>query len=339
MVVVVKWWLNTILLNIFMLTDILNVVCGQVTGLDPEDTNNRKVALDLINRAARDLYNSLEADALMRECTLLVPQDQQVSLPPFIGELRALREYQYSTTIPINEMGAPRYSSDTWKYMWRNWRLKGKQPLASSLSAASILTFTAPVIEDTNVILVVTGRTASSQKIAETVTMDALTKSTLNSFAAIDSISCILNRTYDIVVTDVNGNILATLYNNEQKTSYLLIDVSAYAWLNQVGDGTTSIVEVLYKTKFYKLFNDTDEFCCDGYDDAISYKAIELWYQGQEGKEQDAILYRAKAMEVISNNLSDKEKGQIIKISHGRNPVYNMFRRLKSGVGPRMWRN
>lgn len=313
-----------------MLTDIFNIVCG-VTGLDPDETNNRKVALSIINRGARDLYNSLEADALMREVTLLVPQNAQVSLPPFIGELRAMRECDYSTTVPIHEIGAPRYASDTWAYMWRNWRRKGKEPLASSLSAASLLTFTAPVIETVNVVLTVTGRTALSQRVTETVTLNALTKTTTNSFAAIESIICPLNRVYNITVTDVLGNTLATLYNNEQRTSYLIVDVSMYAWLNAVGDGTTSAMDVLYKAKFYNFFHDTDEFCADGYDDAVGYKALELWCQNQDGKEQDAILYRAKAMEVVVNNLSDKEKGQVIKISHGANPVYNMFARMRSG--------
>jgi hypothetical protein len=139
-------------------------------------------------------------------------------------------------------------------------------------------------------------------------------------------------------VLDALGNIVATLYNNEFKTSYIIVDVSTYAWLNQTGDGHTSLVEVLYKTKFYKFFNDTDEFCADGYDDAIAYKALGLYFQGQEGKEQDAILYNALCKNVCDSNVSSAEKGQTLKIAHAPNPVYQIFRKLRSTWNYRNWR-
>jgi hypothetical protein len=316
-----------------MLQDILQTFAIE-TGYDT--VNQLQTCLGYINRAAKDLHDSLEADSLMRETVLQVSTNLQVTLPSFIGDIRALREYGGYSTFPLNEIGMPRFTSDTWKYKWRNWTLKGKQPLATSILNASILTLTTNTVETIPAQVVITGRTTNSKRIAETVIVNALMVQTLNSFEAIDSItSSTLGRTYNITIQDIAGNVLAILYNTDSKTQYILVDVARYNWSAQTGDGVTTLVEVLYKTKFTKFYNLTDEFPADGYDDGIAYKAVELWYHGQEGKEQDALMFRAKALEVINNTTANAEKGELRKLAFAETPTYQAFRQLRNGFG---WR-
>lgn len=311
-----------------MLYNIINAFCS-VTGMDP--VQQRNSILDYVNRGAKDLYNGSEADAFMREIVLIVPAGQRLSLPPFMGELRGMREYNWTATIPLYEIGVPRYSSDTWKYKWRNWTLVGKQPLATSISNAGPLTVTTTSINTPPDVVTIVGSTATANAVTESVTLSVLTATTTNSFATIKSISSMsLSRPSDITISDLNGVTLATLYNNEQKTAYLIVDVSQYQWIAQFGDGLTTLVEVLYKDKFYKFFNDTDEYNAEGYDDAIAYKAIALWYMGKEGKEQDAMLYEQKAKIVCDSNVWSHEKGQKLQIQMASNKVYNHFKRIRT---------
>jgi hypothetical protein len=276
----------------------------------------------------------------LNEVVLIVPRDQQVSLPPFIGELRGMREYNWAGTIPLHEIGVPRYSSDTWKFKWRNWRYKGKHPLSNSITNAGPLTLMAVGVENPPAQVVVTGRTSASNKVMETVTLSSTVVSTVNSFLAIDrqGIACLTTpRTYDITVVDANNNTLAVLFNNESITEYIVVDVSAYPWAALQGDGTNSYVEVLYKSKFYKFFNFTDSFYAPGYDDAIAYRALELWYQGKEGMEQNALLYQQLMKQVVDNNINNDEVGQVRRIAQGSNPVYQVFRKLRNSWGYRRY--
>lgn len=318
-----------------MFQDILNTFC-QYTGYDPVEDFDAASAF--CNRAAKDLYNGLEADALMREVVLIVPAGTQISLPPWIGELRGAREYNWSTTVPINEIGVPRFSSDTQKYRWRNWTLKGKSALASSIQNSGALTLVASAVENPPAVVSIRGRTTNAHLVVENVTLDTVfngssftQKTTTSSFAEILSISSTSVRQVDVSINDINGNNLAVLYNNEPKTSYLIVDVSLYSWIAQVGDGFTTLMEVLYKTKFYPLLNLTDEFPADGYDDAVAYKAVVLWTVGQ-GLEKDSLALQMNAFAkiVIDSNVSNAERGQVLKIQHDKNAVYNVFKKFRT---------
>lgn len=320
-----------------MLQDILNVFKLE-SGYDVSvGSSQRNAALDYVNRGAKDLYNELDADAMMRETVLLVSSNCQMTLPSFIGDIKGLREYGGYTTFNLNEIGTPRFTSDTWKYKWRNFTLKGKQPLHTSITNASLINFTTNTVEATPATVVISGRTINSKRVVETLVMDGVMKQTVNSFEDIDSISSpTLGRTYNIVASDILGRNLATLYNTDSKTKYILVDVSRFAWSAQTGDGVTILAEVLYKPAFVKFYNDTDEFHADGFDDAIAYKATELWYHGQgEDKVQDALLFRAKAKEVIDNAVTNNENGENRKLAHAPNPVYKAYSDMKYSWG---WR-
>lgn len=317
-----------------MLIDILQPFCAD-TGYDI--VSDRSIALSYINRAAKEIYKSLEADAIMREVTLVVPTNQQVTLPPYIGHARGMRQvpictglnYGWGYNFPMNEIGSPRYLSNAWKDKWTGWRLKGKVPLSTSITNASLLTLTVSATETPNVEVVITGSTTNSQRISETVTMSATSVATTNSFATIDSIVCVDFRTYDITISDASGNELAILYNSEKQTRYLLVDVSQYSWVWY--SDCPSLVEVLYKAKFYNFINDTDEFAAEDYEEAIRCKAMEFYFAPQANKETQALGWRLASTQAINIATQCAEVGEQRKIVHAPNPVYTAFRRLRSG--------
>lgn len=318
-----------------MLNDIITSFC-LANGYNR--TTQYNAITSYINRAAKDIYDQLEADSLMREVVLIVPRDQQVSMPPYIGELRGMREYNWQGLISLNEIGAPRYSSDTFKFKWRNWTYKGKRALAQSIINAGPMTLSAVGIETVPAQIIITGRTTNSHKVSETIVMSATSVNTVNSYLEIDlsGIACLTTpRTYDITISDINGNVMAVLNNNESVTDYVIVDVSAYPWQGLTGDGNSGYIEVLYKTKFYKLFNLTDEFSAPGYDDAIAYRALFLWCQGKDGKENDALGYLRLCQQCMNAVINNDEKGQQMRITQGNNSTYNIFRRLRNTWGRR----
>lgn len=319
-----------------MLNDIINTFCI-VTGYPVTITSPisglvipNPAAMDYINRAGKDLYNELESDSMMREVVLVVQAGLQISLPTFMGEVRALRQHSWFNTIPIHEIGVPRFTSDTWKYRWNNWTYKGKAALANYIQNAGPLVFVSPTVANPPVSINIVGTTGASSRLTEVLSLTSTSTLSANSFAAIESISCFTARDYDIVVTDINGNYLATLYNTEPKTIYNIFDVSKYSWMAPNGDGTNLLVDVLYKVKYQKFVTLADDFMQDGFDDALAYKALSLWCQGKEGKEQDALMYMGLCKNIVDSAVTNDERGQVLRIQHAPNRTYQVFKRFRT---------
>lgn len=319
-----------------MLLNILNTFALH-TGM--QNPAQRPAMLNYINRASKDMYNKIDADAMLEEIVLQVPSGFQCSLPPFIGELKGLREWGYSTTVSLNSIGVPRFSSDASKYRWRNWTYKGKRALQNDIKNASILVLSAIGIEITPAIIVVTGRTANSQRVAESITMNNTIVNSINQFQYIESITSTSIRTYDITIQSIGANpplsidglVLAILYNNENCTAYNIVDVSNYSWLNSLGNGGgITLMELLYKRKFYPFINDTDSFLAEGFDDAIAYEAVLLWALPQDDKAQMCQELRLMSSQIINNNIQNDENGQVRKVQMKANMSYILFKRFRS---------
>lgn len=311
-----------------MFIDILLPFCAQ-TGYHP--VNDRVVAANLINRAAKEIYDGLEADDALSEVVLVVPRDLQLTLPYYINAIRGIREYKYSGLIPLQSIGQPQYSSNTWQFLWRNWRLKGEIAIHTSLNNAGVLTLTTPVVETIPAVVSIGMQTLNSSRIVEQVTMDAINKITTNSPVNILSISSATKgRIYDITISDINGNPVSVLYNAQSKTNYRIIDVSQYQWGSCFTGNSDTLAEVLFKPTLLPFYNDTDEFIALGFDDAIQYKALEFFLYGKEGKEPEVLAYNRKSSQATDLATRSKESGENKQISFQPNPVYAAFRRAST---------
>lgn len=310
-----------------MLGDVLTRV-AEDTGLD--DVDQRSLLLRHLNNAASWMYKQLECNKIYREVSLLVPVDKVVSLPSYIGELRGMRIHTNEMPFNLESLGAPRYTSTTWNYKFRNWRDLGESPIKRSLNVVAPLVITSAVVEDTPVSLLISGQTDKGLREEETVELDALEVSTTKTFGpSIYTIACSKPRTGDITITDEDDNEIAILYNTDNRTRYKIVDVSQLPWPIDSADGS-SIIDVAYKHPLYRFVNDSDQFPAgDDYDDAWYFMAMHLYYKPMQDKQQESTSFFGQA-EAAMVGLKESSEGQIMKkITFGRNKFFGLFRRWR----------
>lgn len=312
-----------------MLKDLI-IRIAEDTGYHP--TQDRVAIINLVHRAAEMLYNRLECNAIMREVTVLVPENKVISLPSFIGPLRGLREARIDVNFNLNPQMYPRFVKNDWEYKWKNWRELRTSPIHTNLGAIGPLTFSVAAVETTPVTLKIVGQTDTANKVEEELVLDSVTKSTVNNFGPnVFNIACFETRNHNIIVKDDTDTEVAVLYNNEQKSFYKLYDISEFYWSKDVADGTTTI-EILYKHPYVKMLNDADEFPAPVYENAIYFEAMALWAAPQQGKEQLASAWHEQAL--IEPNATKQSEEEMLnkRMRFGRNPLYNQIRRRHYNV-------
>lgn len=288
---------------------------AEKTGYDL--TTQRDQLVRLANQGAKEIYETTDLPNSLMEVVVGVPANKQIALPRFIGDLRNMREVDTKLRHDLLDM-RPRYNYQPWGQMWRKWRLKGITPIHTSIASESPVTLITPAVETEPPVVVITGKIATANKITDSITVDALSKTGVRPFAEIYNISCKTLRTYDITVKDINGIELAVLANNEYRTRYVLVDVSEYPFAtNECG---TRCMEVLYKKPYEWMTEDTDEFHADGYEDAIFYKCMSIWSADQEGKEQRALLAEQKVNGMLINKINHAEGPTQKEMTFAPNP-------------------
>tara|TARA_R110000868_G_scaffold39869_1_gene138408 strand:+ start:1236 stop:2225 length:990 start_codon:yes stop_codon:yes gene_type:complete len=259
------------------------------TGLNPADDRQRQVLLRFLNEAAQELYTQCDMAGSLMEQTFKCNGDQTFALPSYVGPIRAVREYSSFIPWSLNQM-RPRYNQSNWNDFWRNWRLKGKQALMSSISNTSVVTVVVPQVDTPNITVTVTGTTAKASLISETLTINALQVSGVQDFTDIIAVTKSGVTDYDVTLQDVDGKVLTVIPNNELAASYQIVDVSTCPWLNNSGNQLDHWVEVLYKKALPYLSNDGDEFPAQGYDFIVANKVLQIWFQ-EQGNAQEALAY------------------------------------------------
>lgn len=308
-----------------MLIDVLRLV-SVATGLDPVE--QRATLLNLLNAGAKDMYDKLECNRIYREVTLSVQPNKLVSLPNYIGELRGMRTVTSEYNFSHYSMAMPRYVNMTWSYKWRNWRDLGDRAVQQYPALVAPLTIEATP-EATPVILYVSGQTANAQRTEEQVTIDDSPLVTANSFGPeIYKIACVDdNRTSDITIKDANGNVLAKLMTDENRTRYKLVDVSQIPWPLDTTDGST-MVDVLFKVPFKRMSFDSDQFPAgDDYDNAWYFWALHRYYQPIQNKGPEAEQMMAQALLAMKSTKDSMEQTQEKRLVFGRNKFFDIFKK------------
>lgn len=307
-----------------MLLDVLTRVAAD-TGY--KVTQQRTALLDLLNAGAREMYDSLECNHIYREVTVVVPRDKLVSLPSLIGDLRGMRAHTTDYPFPLQSISAPRYVDENWNYKVKNWRELGHSPVHTFVAAVGALTIEAPVVSD-GATLLISGQTATAERLQEEIEIDGSPKVSSTQFGpTIHMISCVNERSCNITIKDVNGNEIAVLYNTENETRYLIVDVSEVFWSVDTASDET-LIDVCYKHPLWRLTQDTDVFPAGSrYDNAWYHLCMHKYFSPMENRRTDASeergLYSAALVEAKGSAEQNIEK----KISFGRNKFYNMFRR------------
>lgn len=306
---------------------------GNKMGLDPDNEQERPTLVRFLNEAARELYKQSDMPGSLMEQVFKVNGDQTISLPSYVGAVRAVREAASMQVWHLNQM-RPRYNQFNWPDMWRNIRLKYKSPLQNSMKNESFVVVTVPEVEDPPIVVSITGRTNQSSLISEEIVMDEQTKQGQYCYISPDGIFSVKkDRTcdFDVTVSDVAGNILTVIPNQEFESKYQILDVSSCPWLPQNTSPLDNYLEVLYKRSLPYLFNDDDEFPAFDYDDIVVNKIMQLWAEEQE-KPEIAERYDAKATRTSAWTTEDQNRATEDMVALVANPHDTMLKRIGTGL-------
>lgn len=308
---------------------ILNRVAAKM-GLNPQDPNNRLVLVGYLNEAARELYAQSDMVGSLMEQVFKINGDQTLSLPAYVGKIRAIREFASMQQWHINQM-RPRYNQFNWPDMWRNFRLKNKQCLMASVDNQSVGVITVPVIENPPIQVTVSGPTINSYLVNETVILNACTVQTKNVFLDYTAVKKDRVGQYDISLSQVDGKLLTVIPNNQMAAMYQIIDVSACPWLPMNTSVNDNYMEVLYKKTLDWLSDDADEFPAFDCDDVLVNKMMQLWKE-ENDKTETAAAYDAKATRTLARLHEDQNRETEDMVAFVANTHDTMLKRIGTGL-------
>lgn len=291
-------------------------------GADPIE--DRVMLLRYINTAAKELYSSDDFPGCLREIILKVFPDKQIALPYYVGKLRSMREFYSYDKLELLSM-RPRYNYNPWPQVWKNWRLKGPSAIYRDITNAGIVTATIPGVDTLEFNVTFNGSTVESNAIADNLLflVDDVTHNSTKSFTSFNSITKDAKTTYDISILDMDGIEIAVIPNDRLESRYVIVDISALPLSGESPTGE-KFVEVLYKASATNFINDSDVFPCEGFDDAIVYKALEFWTSEQPGMEKRALLQFQKTNQVVGDEIRDTDGPLQKEIMFASNPYYEV---------------
>ena len=317
-----------------MLSYILTQV-GLKMGLTgwPTDPAQRSVLLRFVNEAAVELYQQSDMAGCLEEQYFKINSNQTISLPEYVGQLRAMRNAEDHIALKLSQM-RPRYNQFSWPDEWRDWRIKGLHPLQSSISNQGTLTITVPAVENPPIVVNITGPTVNSANASESITMTSTSMTTTNSYLDVSSFTKNVVNQYNVILNDIDGNQLTYIPNNKLQALFQIVDISTSPWFPPLISPLCGWVEVLYKKSLSWFSNDTDEFPAPGYDNIIVNKVLQLWCE-EKGDVQGAMAYMQKATQSLAQIHEDANRGTDDVVSLVENPHDRMNHRVGFG---RDWR-
>lgn len=284
------------------------------------NTERREMLVKVVNQAAKEIYSRVDLPRVLKECYLEVTRDTTITLPPFVGELRAVRNCRDKQDIVDLR---PRYSLNDWQQKWDKFRLVGEGAINRELLN------TAPVsveysAADAALSVTLIGETDESNRAVDTVTMTGASVLGTKNFININKIR--KNKITENVVKiyDADGVLLSEIYADQFEARYLVVDISEYPDLRDCSEDCY-VLELLYKPRLGQLFFDHDEFPVSGQDDLIVLKTLQLLAERNPGEEQRAILMYQKADSLISDEIRDKTGHVTKRLTPTKNKMFGLF--------------
>jgi hypothetical protein len=289
----------------------------------------RSIMLRFVNEACDELYAQSDMVGCLVEQCFKINGDQTVSLPSYIGQVRAVREFNSHIPWNLHQM-RPRYNVSNWDDMWRNYRIKSKQALMRTISNEAPVTVVCDKVESPAVTVRISGATSTAQRIVEELVMDSTNKTTASAFIDIDSIVKTAVTQCDYIINDIDGLQLSAIANNELEARYVIIDVSQLPWLNQNQSQQDHYVEILYKKVLPWMQEDGDEFPAKGYDNIIVNKSMQLWCE-EQGKADEAIAYDSKATRSLARKHEEENRPMQDSVALIPNPHDSLLTKIRHG--------
>lgn len=303
------------------------IACYPTTQRNADD-EQKLYALDIINEAAEETWESCDIRESLRECVLLMYQDRQLSLPSFVGKLRGIREYNTEVEWKLSTV-RPRYVQNSWADQEvANWRDKGVSPLYRTFLNVSPLTFSVDTVEAEPIVITVVGSNSASKRVEYSITMDAVEKTATVQLDTIESIRKNRLNDYNVIVTDGDDTELAVIYNDELESHYRVVDCAEFGFA-QSDTNQYIPVEILYKIHLKRLVEDTDEFPVQGFDHVILNRALQLYFE-EKGNIKAAVAFDKKAERTTQRKNQDFNSGKTITVEPEEHPHSMMFSRIRT---------
>lgn len=306
---------------------------GQKMGLSPRDNAQRQVLLGFLNEAADELYAQSDMPNSMYEQVFKVNGDNTISLPSYVGYLRAAREFYTMRPWHINTM-RPRYNTANWKDMWRNYRIVGHKAIQRTLVNQAQLVITVAAVENPPIMVTLRGATEDAQSVVEVVTMDAISKQTTNNWLDLEGAQKDRVNSYNVVISDIDEVEISMISNDQLEANYLIVDVSLLPFSANSNSQQDHWVEILYKKTLPWLKNDGDEFPAKGYDNVLVNKMAQLWAEQQE-KVELAGAYDAKATRSLARKTENENRATEDQVCFQPNPHDQLNCRITRGPNGR----
>lgn len=306
---------------------------GYKVGLNPQDSTQRDVLLRFARMAAKELYDTSDMAGSLEEQYFRVNADQTISLPAYVGQVRAMRNSYGHDAIKLSQM-RPRYNQINWEDGWRNWRVKGLQTLQAALTNQSQVILSVGGVEPTPMVVNISGSSEGVSSIHESVTMTSIQMLSVNQYLDISNITKAATSVYDLIITDIDGNQISSIPNDKIRAQFQIIDVSTAPWCPKISNPLLNWVEVLYKKSLPWFSNDNDEFPAMGYDDVWVTKCLQLYYEENKDIPSATAAY-AKANQMLAQIHEDANRGTDDVVSLVRNPHDSINPRVGFG---RDWR-
>jgi hypothetical protein len=299
---------------------ILEQFCRKIGITDLSDPSAKSLALKYINPAAKELYNMSDMAGCLDEQCFQVNSNQEISFPSYIGQIRAMRDAWWygRADIKLSQM-RPNYNQFSWADSWKNWRVKNLRTLQASLKNQSQVLLTVKAVESTPVVVNISGPGIGSTNQTESITMSSTQMNSQNAYLDITAFTKTSINQYDVVMTDIDGNQISSIPNNQYKASYQIIDVSMMPY-TPINAPVAGWIEVLYKKSLPILQNDSDEFPAIGYDDVIWNKALQLYWEEQPAGIQQAMEFSTKSGQLLAQIHEDANRGTDDVVSLVSNP-------------------
>lgn len=312
-------------------------------GIDVTNQQQLAFVTKKINSAAKEIYEQNDLVGSLREQVrnVDVPQGNVITLPFYVGKVRAVRYYSPQLNLKVRSM-APRYTAKFWQSKdFLSWELKGDRAISSDIQNASVMSFSFGMPVDVATKITIIGTTPTASQCIETISfaIGDQVKSTTNQFSSISSITKDQLTNSNVIMVDIDGNPISGIANNQFKALFQTVQiVNMPNNLNGTG-GTfqpaSNYVEVLWKLRFKEfktpltIDQATDEFICPEYDQAIYWKFKEnrllLSSDATTFSSNQATSMRQKCDEIIKNISQDSSMSMEMSMNFGENPVLEAF--------------
>lgn len=304
---------------------------------------DRTSLLRYLNRAYKEIYDTYDLPgSVTDEFFSIDGADGQIVLPEYVDQIRGAGAECARVPLSIADFRSGYRVTPQFQQPYE-WRVRKVVPLSSQMDATDQIRIVLSDPETETVNVYITGQTATSAQYTETITFTpGETQKVTTSQWVADNPYALTAITKDRPTrndlkfyVNSSGTEIATLRNRYLSTHYVLIQVTDQ---QQVPSGVWTApfngARIVYKFRLNELYYDTDEIVYPKIEDAVVWKARELWFGSQETSEaQNAAQFaynkcQALINTIVINQESESEK----KITFGRNQYEGAWRYGRRGT-------